>query len=66
MKAGSGFTTIIPVVWDEESRIEDDAVLQRGLNEIRGVRDSVIISRPAKMTATALPVAKQKARKTRA
>ena len=51
LKAGSGFTTLIPVIWDERSRTEEHSVLQRGLNEIRGVRDSVIVSRPAKMTA---------------
>lgn len=62
LKAGSGFTNIIPVVWDNESRIEDHAVLQRGLNEIRGVRNSVIISRPAKMTAVQLTTAKGKTR----
>lgn len=60
LKAGSGFTSIIPVIWDDVSRIEDHPVLQRGLNEIRGVRDSVVISRPAKMTSVALTAAKGK------
>lgn len=51
LKAGSGFTAVIPVIWDERSRVEEHPVLRRGLNEIRGVRDSVIVSRPAKMMA---------------
>ena len=51
LKAGSGFTTLIPVIWDERSRTEEHPILKRGLNEIRGVTDSVIVSRPAKMTA---------------
>jgi len=65
LKAGSGFNSIIPVIWDEQSRIEDHAILRRGLNEIRGVIDSIIISRPAKMSVH-LPVdAKQRSRPTR-
>lgn len=49
LKAGSGFTTMIPVIWDERSRIEEHPLLRRGLNEVPGVRHSVIVSRPAKM-----------------
>ena len=65
LKAGSGFNSIIPVIWDEQSRIEDHAILRRGLNEIRGVIDSIIISRPAKMSVQ-LPVdAKQRSGPTR-
>lgn len=53
LKPGSGFTSLIPVIWDDRSCTEDYPLLVRGLNEIRGVADTIIIARPGKMAPVA-------------
>lgn len=50
LRDGSGFDTIVAFVWDDEARTEEHEELRRGLMQIRGVADAVVVSRPSKMT----------------
>ncbi len=49
LQEGSGYRHIIAFIWDDEARTEDHAELQQGLTRIPGVRDAIILPRPAKM-----------------
>ena len=56
---GSGYGHIVAFVWDDEARTEEHAELRRGLLQIRGVEDAIVVSRPSKMKrVVARPVAK--------
>ncbi|OPF64413.1 hypothetical protein BC358_06160 [Hydrogenophaga sp. H7] len=50
LQDGSGFDTIVAFVWDDEARTEEHEELRRGLMQIRGVEDAIVVSRPSKMT----------------
>lgn len=50
LQDGSGFDTLVAFVWDDEARTEEHEELRRGLMQIRGVADAVVVSRPSKMT----------------
>ena len=45
----SVYRHIVPVIWDDAARTEEHSVLTQGLKELRGIRDVVILSRPAAM-----------------
>ena len=49
LQDGSGFRQIVAFVWDDEARTEEHAELRRGLMQINGVEDALIVSRPSKM-----------------
>lgn len=49
LKPGGEFSTILAVIWDEAARVEEHATLQKGLRELPGVIDAVILSRPSLM-----------------
>ncbi len=46
---GSKYDSMIPFVWDDARRIEHHDEIVRGLRQIRGVVDAVVISRPGMM-----------------
>jgi hypothetical protein len=50
LKEGSDYSGIIAFIWDTSQRVEEHALLQKGLREIRGVLDAIVISRPGRMT----------------
>lgn len=43
------YTGIIAFVWDDSRRSEEHATLVRGLKQIKGVNDAIVISRPGSM-----------------
>lgn len=47
--SGSRYDQIIPFIWDDSRRSEHHEDMLRGLRQIRGVLDAVIISRPGTM-----------------
>lgn len=49
LQDGSGYRQIVAFVWDDEARTEQHAELRRGLMQIRGVEDAIVVSRPSKM-----------------
>lgn len=49
LQDGSGYNSIVAFVWDDEARTEEHDELRRGLMQIRGVEDAIIVSRPSKM-----------------
>lgn len=52
LQDGSYFDTLVAFVWDDEARTEEHEELRRGLLQIRGVADAVVVSRPSKMSRT--------------
>ena len=52
LQDGSGYASIVAFVWDDGARTEEHAELRQGLLRIRGVVDTVILPRPAKMGRT--------------
>ncbi len=46
---GSRYDTVIPFIWDDSRRTEHHAEMLRGLRQIGGVADAVIIPRPGSM-----------------
>lgn len=52
LQEGSGYRQIVAFVWDDEARTEEHAELRRGLMQIRGVEDAIVVSRPSKMKRT--------------
>lgn len=59
LQEGSGYEHIVAFVWDDEARTEEHAELRRGLLQIRGVDDAIVVSRPSKMKRVAArPVTK--------
>lgn len=52
LRDGSGFSHIIPVIWDDAARTQEHAELRRGLLALRGVGDAIVLSRPSFMTRT--------------
>lgn len=49
----SRYTEIVALVWDNTRRVEQHDMLIRGLKELRGVRDAVVLSRPGRMIDSA-------------
>lgn len=49
LQDGSGYTSIIPFIWDDARRTEEHAELRQGLLRVRGVVDAIVLSRPQKM-----------------
>lgn len=49
LQTGSGYRHIVAFVWDDEARTEEHAELRRGLMQITGVSDAIVVSRPSKM-----------------
>lgn len=49
LQDGSGYSSIVAFVWDDEARTEEHDELRRGLMRIKGVVDAIIVSRPSKM-----------------
>ena len=49
LQEGSGYKYLIAFVWDNAARTEDHAELRQGLMRLRGVKDAIILPRPAKM-----------------
>ena len=49
LQEGSGYRQIVAFVWDDVARTEEHAELRRGLMQIRGVEDAIVVSRPSKM-----------------
>jgi REase_DpnII-MboI len=52
--AGSPYDRMIPFIWDDSRRTEHDEEMLRGLRQIAGVFDAVIVSRPGSMTLPSL------------
>jgi REase_DpnII-MboI len=50
LKEGTDYLGIIAFVWDASQRVEEHALLQEGLRQIRGVLDAIIVSRPGRMS----------------
>ncbi len=46
---GSKYDSLIPFIWDDSHRTEHHGEMVRGLRQISGVRDAVIVSRPGSM-----------------
>ena len=49
LQEGSGYRHLVAFVWDDEARTEEHAELRKGLMQIRGVEDAIVLSRPSKM-----------------
>lgn len=49
LQEGSGYKQIIAFIWDDEARTEEHPELLQGLTRLRGVKDAIVISRPARM-----------------
>ena len=49
LQEGSGYRKIVAFVWDDVARTEEHAELRRGLMQIRGVEDAIVVARPSKM-----------------
>jgi hypothetical protein len=49
LQEGSGFQDILAFVWDDSATTEQHAELRQGLLRISGVREAIILPRPAKM-----------------
>ena len=47
---GTDYSGVIAFVWDASRRVEEHALLQVGLRQIRGVLGAVVVSRPGKMS----------------
>ena len=47
---GADYSGIIIFVWDESRRTEEHALLRKGLCEIRGVLDAVLVPSPGRMS----------------
>jgi hypothetical protein len=47
---GTDYSGIITFVWDASRRTEEHALLRKGLREIRGVLDAVVVSSPGRMS----------------
>lgn len=50
LKEGSDYSGVIAFVWDDSRRVEQHALLQDGLRQIRGVLGAVVVSRPGSMS----------------
>jgi len=46
---GSKYDSLIPFIWDDSRRTEHHGEMVRGLRQISGVKDAVIVSRPGSM-----------------
>ena len=51
---GSKYDAIVPFIWDDSRRTELHDEMIRGLRQIEGVFDTIIVSRPGSMTANTL------------
>lgn len=60
LQEGSGYASIIALIWDDAARTEEHAELCQGLLRVRGVVDAIILSRPQKMERSSLPVSGNK------
>ncbi|KVF05625.1 hypothetical protein WJ05_27915 [Burkholderia vietnamiensis] len=49
LQEGSGYQHLLAFVWDDEARTEEHTELRKGLMQIRGVDDAIVLSRPSKM-----------------
>ncbi len=49
LKQGSPYAHIIPVIWDDEARVEEHDKLISGLRQLRGVYEAIVVSRPSIM-----------------
>lgn len=49
LQEGSGYHRLVAFIWDDEARTEEHHELRRGLMQIRGLEDAIIVSRPSKM-----------------
>ena len=52
LQEGSSYKHLVAFVWDNAARTEAHAELRQGLMRLRGVKDAIILPRPAKMRAT--------------
>jgi hypothetical protein len=50
--AGSRYDHLIPFIWDDSRRTEHHEEMAKGLRQIRGVVDAVIVPRPGSMALT--------------
>jgi hypothetical protein len=46
---GSKYDSLIPFIWDDSRRTEHYEEMSRGLRQLRGVVDAIIIPRPGSM-----------------
>lgn len=46
---GSRYDRIVPFIWDDSRRTERHEEILRGLRQIRGIMDAVIVPRPGSM-----------------
>ncbi len=54
--AGSKYDRLIPFIWDDSRRTEHHEEMVRGLRQIAGVADAIIVPRPGSMVAAGGPV----------
>lgn len=47
---GSRYSKVLPFVWDDVNRSDEHDLFLRGLRQLRGVADAVIVSRPARFS----------------
>jgi hypothetical protein len=47
---GTSYAGVIAFVWDDSRRVEEHALLQDGLRQIRGVAGAVVMPRPGRMS----------------
>jgi hypothetical protein len=59
--AGSRYDRMIPFIWDDSRRTEHHEEMVRGLRQIAGVVDAVIVPRPGSMAVTTVPANTAKA-----
>jgi REase_DpnII-MboI len=53
--AGSKYDHLMPFIWDDSRRTEHHEEIIRGLRQIAGVVDAIIVPRPGSMNSTARP-----------
>jgi hypothetical protein len=61
--AGSKYDRLMPFIWDDSRRTEHHEEMIRGLRQIAGVVDAIIVPRPGSMNSTARPINSTVARK---
>jgi REase_DpnII-MboI len=63
---GSKYDKLIPFIWDDSRRTEHHEEMVRGLRQIAGVVDAVIVPRPGTMIVSSIPTttAKENPKKT--
>lgn len=46
---GSDYRQILPFIWDDSCRSEEHSYMRNGLRKLRGITDSIVVSRPGNL-----------------